>query len=250
MRSSGSAGRFEHVVRERCDNFAGLLDCLDDVCRVVELGFNFVLNGVEHLREAEQVVFRFVEKFICITERNEICRFAFHRFLDFFNQRIADRFLFFNNFGSVFSQDICRERAEFLKLCRNGAVCLKDRTAKATRTDLWIDGNRAVRCSVIVAADALFDLMEFVIRIEIDVGFDVFEWCVKRYGFACDGDAVGEAIFTVERFCFVKVVRTVDKMVHAHEQVVCVVGLFEEARRVLVQLRFEYLTVAFGNGGV
>ena len=103
---------------------------------------------------------------------------------------------------------------------------------------------------MVVATDALFDLMKFVVGVEIDIGFDIFVWCVKRYGFTCNGDAVGETIFAVKRFGLVKVVRTVDKVVHAHEQVVCIVRLFEKARRVLVQLRFEDLAVTFRNGRV
>ena len=87
---------------------------------------------------------------------------------------------------------------------------------------------------MIVADDTLFNLAEFVVRVEVNVGFDVLERRIKRYGFACDRDAVGEALFAVERLGFVKVVGTVDEVVDAHKQAVCVVRCFKEARRVLV----------------
>ena len=87
---------------------------------------------------------------------------------------------------------------------------------------------------MVITDNTFFDLTELVVRIEVDVCFDVLEWRVKRYGFACDRDAVGEALFTVERLGFVKVVRTVDEVVDAHEQVVGVIRRFKEARRVLV----------------
>ena len=79
---------------------------------------------------------------------------------------------------------------------------------------------------MVIADNTLFDLAEFVVRIEADICFDVFERRVKRYGFACNRDAVGEAFFAVERLGFVKVVGAVDKMVHAHEQAVGVIRRF------------------------
>ena len=103
---------------------------------------------------------------------------------------------------------------------------------------------------MVIADHALFDLAELVIGVEIDVCFDILERGVKRYGFACNCDSVGEALFAVERFGLVKVVRTVDEVVYAHEQVVGVVWLFKKARCILVKLSLENFAVAFGNGCV
>ena len=60
LRLADKVWRLEHA-RERGDDFASLLDGLDCICCPVELRLDGVLYAVEHLREAEQVVFRFVE---------------------------------------------------------------------------------------------------------------------------------------------------------------------------------------------
>ena len=69
-----------------------------------------------------------------------------------------------------------------------------------------INRNGAVRCAVVIADNALFDLTELVVRVEVPVCFDVLERRIKRYGLTCNGDAVGEALFAVERLGLVKVI--------------------------------------------
>ena len=235
--------RFQHV-RERRNDVVRLLDGLDCFCRAVELCLDGRLDIIEHLRKAEQVILGFVKLFVNIAEGDQVRRFAVHGFLDFVVQDIAIDFLLVDNFWRVFHQDVSRERCVIFELACRSDVGLVDCAAQPASANLRVDGDGTVGCAVVIAEYALFDLTEFVIRVEVFVGFDKLERCVKRCGFACNRDAVHKAFFAVERFSLVQVVRTVDKVIDPHQQIVGVVRGFEEAWRVLVQLRHEDVAVA------
>ena len=139
-------------------------------------------------------------------ECDEVCCLAFHGYLDFFGQDGAIGFFLVDDFRGVLHQNICREGAEFFEFDGRVIACLVDRAAEPSCSDLRVDGYGAVGCTVVIAEHALFDLTEFIIRVEIYVGFDVLERYVNRHCFACDGDAVRKALFAVERFGFVQIV--------------------------------------------
>ena len=243
---SDQVGCFEHA-GEGCDSFASFLDGLDRSGRVVELRLDGVLDIVEHLRKAEQVVLRFVEELIRVAQGDQVCSFPFHGHLDFVVQFVAKHFLLFDDFGGVLFQDVSRERRVIFEFDGCGVALLVYRATQSAGADLRIDGDGAVGCAVVVANNAFFDLAQFVVGVEVYIGFDVLERRVKGNGFASHCDAVGEALFSVERLCLVQVVGTMDEVVDSHEQVVCVVRFFEEAGRVLVQLRHEDFAVAVRN---
>ena len=207
--------RFQHV-RERGNDVVRLLDSLDGFCRAVELRLDGCLDIIEHLRKAEQVILGFVKLFVNVAEGDQVCRFAFHGFLDLVIQDIAINLLLFDDFRCVFHQDVCRERCIVFELACRRNVCLIDGTAKPACANLRVNGDCTVGCAVVIAEHAMLDLTEFVIRMEIPVRFNELERSVKRHGFTCDRDAVSEALFVVEWFGFVQVVGTVNKVIHSH----------------------------------
>ena len=93
--------RLQHV-RERGNDVVRLLDGLDCFCSAVELCLDSTLDIIEHLRKAEQVILGFVKLFVNIAESDQICRFAFHGFLDLVVQNSAINLLLVDDFRCVF----------------------------------------------------------------------------------------------------------------------------------------------------
>ena len=103
---------------------------------------------------------------------------------------------------------------------------------------------------MIIATYMLLDLTEFVVGVEIFVGF----YKVKRYVqgnlFAGNGNAVADAGLPVEFLGFVQIIGTVQKSLDFAVKGLGIIGGFDNVCQILEQDRFDNVVEAFHNGVV